>query len=65
MKDMFITQIRSRKEKTFTYFKPIEGWGLTNDGKNLYQSDGTEIWIMDPTTLKEVDYLNVYSLKLR
>jgi glutamine cyclotransferase len=22
-----------KKEKTFTYFKPIEGWGLTNDGK--------------------------------
>ncbi len=55
-----------KKEKTFTYFKPIEGWGLTNDGKNLYQSDGTEkIWIMDPTTLKEVDYLNVYSFQTK
>ena len=55
-----------QKEKTFTYFKPIEGWGLTNDGKNLYQSDGTEkIWIMDPTTLKEVDYLNVYSFETK
>ena len=51
-----------KKEKTFTYFKPIEGWGLTNDGKNLYQSDGTEkIWKLDPETLKEVDYINVYS----
>lgn len=55
-----------QKEKTFTYFKPIEGWGLTNDGKNLYQSDGTEkIWIMDPTTLKEVDYLNIYSFETK
>ena len=55
-----------KKEKTFTYFKPIEGWGLTNDGKNLYQSDGTEkIWIIDPTTLKEVDYLNVYSFETK
>ena len=55
-----------QKEKTFTYFKPIEGWGLTNDGKNLYQSDGTEkIWIMDPTTLKEVNYLNVYSFETK
>ena len=55
-----------KKEKTFTYFKPIEGWGLTNDGKNLYQSDGTEkIWILDPATLKEVDYLNVYSFETK
>ncbi len=55
-----------KKEKTFTYFKPIEGWGLTNDGKSLYQSDGTEkIWILDPTTLKEVNYLNVYSFETK
>lgn len=55
-----------KKEKTFTYFKPIEGWGLTNDGKYLYQSDGTEkIWILDPTTLKEVDYINVYSYETK
>lgn len=55
-----------KKEKTFTYFKPIEGWGLTNDGKYLYQSDGTEkIWIIDPTTFKEVDYLNVYSFETK
>jgi glutamine cyclotransferase len=55
-----------KKEKTFTYFKPIEGWGLTNDGKYLYQSDGTEkIWILDPATLKEVDYINVYSYETK
>jgi glutamine cyclotransferase len=51
-----------QKEKQFTYFKNVEGWGLTNDGKRLYQSDGTEkIWILDPETLKEADYLNVYT----
>src|SRR5690606_32246002 len=50
------------KIKEFNYFKNIEGWGLTNDGKNLYQSDGTEkIWILDPETLKEIDYINVYT----
>lgn len=50
------------KIKEFTYFKNIEGWGLTNDGKYLYQSDGTEkIWKLDPETLKETDYLNVYT----
>lgn len=49
-------------EKTFTYEKDIEGWGMTNDGKYIYQTDGTEkIWKMDPNTLKMVDYSNVYS----
>ena len=50
------------KVKEFNYFKNIEGWGLTNDGQYLYQSDGTEkIWILDPETLKEIDYINVYT----
>lgn len=49
-------------EKTLPYFKDIEGWGLTNDGTNLYMSDGTEkIYIVDPTTFKMIDYINVYT----
>jgi glutaminyl-peptide cyclotransferase len=49
-------------EKTFTYDKPIEGWGLTNDGKTIYRSDGTEkIWTMNPDTQKLIDFVNVYS----
>lgn len=52
-----------KKEKTFPYFKAnIEGWGLTNNGKNLLMSDGTEkIWFVNPTDFKEVDYINVYT----
>lgn len=51
-----------KKEKTFKYFKKMEGWGLTNDGKNLYQSDGTErITILNPQTFQPVDYINVYT----
>lgn len=51
-----------KKIKTFNYFKNMEGWGLTNDGQNLYASDGTEkIYILNPETLKELDYFNVYS----
>jgi glutamine cyclotransferase len=51
-----------KKIKTFTYDKPIEGWGLTNDGQFIYQSDGTEkIWKMNPTTQKMDDYINVYT----
>jgi glutamine cyclotransferase len=49
-------------EKTFTYDKKIEGWGMTNDGKVIYQSDGTEkIWTMDPATQKMTNYINVYA----
>ncbi|MCF6131846.1 glutaminyl-peptide cyclotransferase [Flavobacterium wongokense] len=51
-----------KKIKDFKFDKPIEGWGMTNDGKNIYQSDGTEkIWTMDPETQKLVDYVNVYT----
>lgn len=49
-------------EKTFTYEKDIEGWGMTNDGKHIYQSDGTEkIWKMNPENQKMMDYVNIYS----
>ena len=48
--------------KTFEFDKNIEGWGMTNDGKNIYQSDGTEkIWVMDPETQKMTDFINVYT----
>jgi glutamine cyclotransferase len=49
-------------EKTFAYDKDIEGWGMTNDGKYIYQTDKTEkIWKMDPTTHKMIEHVNVYS----
>ncbi|SHI93360.1 glutaminyl-peptide cyclotransferase [Pseudozobellia thermophila] len=39
---------------SFRYGKSKEGWGLTNDGKSLFKSDGTEkIWILNPDTLVE------------
>lgn len=51
-----------KRLKTFTYNQKIQGWGLTNDGTHLYQSDGSEkIWILDPETFKEVDYINIYT----
>lgn len=51
-----------KKLKTFTFDKKIEGWGMTNDGKNIYQSDGTEkIWTMNPETQKLTDFINVYT----
>lgn len=49
-------------EKTFAFDKDIEGWGMTNDGKYIYQSDGTEkIWKMNPENQKMISYVNVYS----
>lgn len=51
-----------KKIKDFTYFREIQGWGLSHDDKYLYQSDGTEkIYKLDPETLKEADYINVYT----
>ncbi|MDG2431969.1 glutaminyl-peptide cyclotransferase [Flavobacterium sp.] len=53
-------------EKSFAYTKDIEGWGMTNDGKNIYQSDGTEkIWTTNPDNQEMVDYINVYSGKTK
>jgi len=50
------------KIKEFQYFKTVQGWGLTHDDKYLYQSDGSEkIYKLDPETLKEVSYVNVYA----
>ncbi|HET8837975.1 MAG TPA: glutaminyl-peptide cyclotransferase [Flavobacteriaceae bacterium] len=44
--------------KTFDFDKSKEGWGLTNNGKMLYKSDGTEkIWLLDPETLEEERYI--------
>ena len=43
---------------SFNY--PGEGWGLTNDGKQIYMSDGSsQIRIWDPATLKEVRRITV------
>ncbi len=48
-------------EKTFVFDK-LEGWGMTNDGKNIYFNDSSEkIWKMDPKTQKTIDNINVYS----
>ncbi|WP_298396020.1 glutaminyl-peptide cyclotransferase [Flavobacterium sp.] len=55
-----------KKLKDLPYSKNIEGWGLTNDGKNLYQTDGTEkIYKLNPDDLKVMDYVNVYSKDIK
>lgn len=59
----FIYDADTFKEiKRFNYSKRIEGWGLCNDGKMLYQSDGTEkIYTLNPETLQIEGSINVYS----
>lgn len=47
---------------TFVYGKSKEGWGLCQDGKNIYKSDGTDrIWTLNPNTLAEKDYIEIFT----
>ena len=47
------------QKRTFQY--PGEGWGLTNDGTNIYMSDGTaEIRVWDGASLQEKSRLKVH-----
>lgn len=49
---------------SFQYGESKEGWGLCNDGSKLYKSDGTErIWILNPETLVEEDYIQIVTNK--
>ncbi len=53
------SQDKFELKRTFQY--PGEGWGLTNDGKQIYMSDGTpEIRVWDPATLKEIRRIKVH-----
>jgi len=50
--------------KSFDYDKSVEGWGLCNDGTNIYKSDGSEkIWILDPETLNELSFISIVTDK--
>ena len=52
------------KTDSFQFGKSKEGWGLANDGKKLFKSDGTEkIWFLDPETLVEQDYIETVTHK--
>ena len=52
------------KLSTFNYGSSKEGWGICNDGKTLYKSDGTEkIWLLNPENLTEKGHIEVYTEK--
>jgi len=47
-----------KKVNNFQYNKSKEGWGLCNNGKKIFKSDGTQkIWILNPETLIEESYI--------
>lgn len=49
-------------DKTGEFGYKYEGWGLTNDGKYLYMSDGSNyIYKIDPEGFKETDRIEVTS----
>lgn len=49
------------REREFSYGRSREGWGLTNNGKELIKSDGShKIWFLDPETQKEVRSIEAY-----
>ncbi|WP_418513398.1 glutaminyl-peptide cyclotransferase [Corallibacter sp.] len=52
------------KTGSFKFGESKEGWGICNDKKTLYKSDGTEkIWTLNPETLVEEDYIQAYHNK--
>lgn len=59
----FIYDLNSMEQTgTFVYGESKEGWGLCNDGKNIYKSDGTDrIWTLNPNNLTEKDYIEIFT----
>lgn len=52
------------KLSSFKYGNSKEGWGLCNNDNAIYKSDGTEkIWLLNPETLVEEDFIQVYTNK--
>lgn len=61
----FVYDLKDLKRTgSFQYGESDEGWGLCNDGKKIYKSDGTEkIWILNPDTLVEEGYIEIVTNK--
>lgn len=53
-----------KKIGSFQYGQSKEGWGLCNDGKKIFKSDGTEkIWFLNPDTMAEEGYIETVTNK--
>lgn len=55
----YIYDLQSFEElDRFSYNNSGEGWGLCNDGKQFYKSDGTDkIWLLEAETMRELSYI--------
>jgi len=52
------------QKRTFKYKNSIQGWGLTNDGKHLIKTDGTEqIWFLNAKNQVEEYHIEAYTNK--
>lgn len=50
-----------KREKEFQYNRSRQGWGLTNNGKELIKSDGShKIWFLDPENQQEIRSIEAY-----
>ena len=61
----FVYDVNSfEKLSTFNYGTSKEGWGICNDGKTLYKSDGTDkIYQLNPENLNEKGHIEAYTEK--
>lgn len=59
----FIYNLKTMEQTgTFVYGESKEGWGLCNDGKVIYKSDGTDrIWQLSANNLAEKDYIEIFT----
>lgn len=59
----FIYNLQTMEQTgTFVYGESKEGWGLCNDGKNIYKSDGTDrIWTLGANNLAEKDFIEIFT----
>lgn len=59
----FIYNLKTMEQTgTFVYNVSKQGWGLCNDNKIIYKSDGTDkIWSLNPNTLAEMDYIEIFT----
>jgi len=56
--------ITFKMERSFSFNKSKEGWGLCNDGQKIYKSDGSHtLWILDPKTQEEIGQIQVMTDK--
>jgi len=57
----FVYDMETFEQKRRIYYQNQEGWGLTNDGKNIIMSDGTHVlYFMDPEYFSVFRKIEVY-----